>query len=152
MDGLHCLIRWKIVIHCAIDGYSRRILYLHASDNNRAETVFLHFHEAVTECGWPSRVRSDKGGENIDVAQAMLMVRGTNRQSHNTGSSVHNQRIERLWRDIFHCVGHLYYAMFYELEDCGLLDVNDDQDLFALHYTFMPRINSQLKQFASAWN
>ena len=89
-------------------------------------------------------MRSDKGGENIDVAQAMLMVRGTNRQSHITGSSVRNQRIERLWRDTFRCVGHLYYAMFYELEDCGLLDVNDDQDLFALYYTFMPRISSQL--------
>ena len=113
MDGLHCLIQWKIVIHGA---YSRRILYLHASDNNRAETVFLHFHKAVMECGWPSRVRSDKGGENIDVAQVMLMVRGTNRQSHITESSVHNQRIERLWRDTFRCVGHLYYALFYELE------------------------------------
>ena len=54
MEGLHCLVRWKIVIHGAIDGYSRRILYLHASDNNRAETIFLHFHEAIMECGWPS--------------------------------------------------------------------------------------------------
>ena len=43
IDGLHCLIRWKIVIHGAIDGYSRRILYLKGSDNNRAETVFALF-------------------------------------------------------------------------------------------------------------
>lgn len=151
IDGLHCFIRWKIVIHGGIDGYSRRIVYLHASDNNRATTVFVLFHEAVMECGWPSRVRSDKGGENVDVAQAMLM-RGTERQSHITGSSVHNQRIERLWRDTFRCVGHLYYGLFYELEDCGLLDVDDDHDLFALHYVFIPRINSQLTQFAGAWN
>ena len=116
IDGLHCLIRWKIVIHGAIDGYSRRILYLKGSDNNRAETVFALFCEGVMECGWLSRVRSDKGGENIEVAQVMLVVRGTGRQSHITGSSVHNQRIERLWRDTFRCVGHNYYAVFYELE------------------------------------
>ena len=74
IDGLHCLIRWKIVIHGGIDGYSRRIVYLHASSNNRADTVFRLFRAAVADCGWPSRVRSDKGGENVDVARAMLSV------------------------------------------------------------------------------
>ena len=152
IDGLHCLIRWKIVIHGAKDGYSRRILYLKGSDNNRTETVFATFYEGVMECGWPSRVRSDKGGEKIDVAQAMLVVRGTGRQSHITGSSVHNQRIERLWRDTFRCDGHIFYVVYYELENCVLLNANDDHDLFAVHYTFLPRINSQLNQFASAWN
>ena len=129
IDGLHCLIRWKIVLHGGIDGYSRRIVYLHASSNNRAETVFHVFYEAVRECGWPSRVRSDKGGENVDVARAMLLVRGIGRKSHITGSSVHNQRIERLWRDTFRCVGQLYYALFYDMEDCGLLDGDCEKDM-----------------------
>ena len=39
IDGLHCLIRWNIVIHGGIDGFSRRIMYLHASTNNKADTV-----------------------------------------------------------------------------------------------------------------
>lgn len=152
IDGLHCLIRWKIVIHGGIDGYSRRIVYLHASSNNRADTVHGLFRSAVAECGWPSRVRSDKGGENIDVARAMLSVRGTGRKSHITGSSVHNQRIERLWRDTFRCVGQLYYALFYDMEDSGLLDVNSEKDLFAVHFVFLPRVNNQLTQFVNAWN
>lgn len=97
-------------------------------------------------------MRSDKGGENVDVARAMLMVRGANRQSHITGSSVHNQRIERLWRHTYRCVGHLFYGLFYEMEDCGILNVNEDEDLFALHYVFLPRINNLLKQFSSSWN
>ena len=58
IDGLHCLIRWQFVIHGGIDGFSRRIVYLKASINNRSETV-LQFMKAVNECGWPSRVRSD---------------------------------------------------------------------------------------------
>ena len=61
IDGLHCLIRWRIVIHGGIDGYSRRIVYLQASDNNRAGTVVSLFRQAVRDCGWPSRVRSDRG-------------------------------------------------------------------------------------------
>lgn len=104
IDGLHGLIRWKIVIHGGIDGFSRRIVYLKASNNNRASTVYACFNNAVIECGWPSRVRSDRGGENVDVARAMLRFRGTGRHSHITGSSVHNQRIERLWRDTSNCV------------------------------------------------
>lgn len=152
IDGLHCLIRWKIVIHGGIDGFSRRIVYLRASCNNRAETVFRLFLDAVTECGWPSRVRSDKGRENVDVARAMLAVRGTGRNSHITGSSVHNQRIERLWRDTFRCVGQVYYSLFYDMEDSGMLNPDSDMDLFSLQYVFLPRINAQLVQFVKAWN
>ena len=152
IDGLHCLIRWKIVIHGGIDGFSRRVVYLHASGNNRAETVLEQFRKAVRECGWPSRVRSDKGGENVEVAKAMINVRGNGRKSHLTGSSVHNQHIERLWRDTFRCVGQLYYALFYEMEDSNLLSVDNNIHLFCLHFVFLPRINAQLHQFASAWN
>ena len=49
IDGLHCLIPWKIVIHGGKDGFSRRIVYLHASLNNRALTVFHLFHEAAKD-------------------------------------------------------------------------------------------------------
>lgn len=50
------------------------------------------FVGAVERFGLPSRVRSDKGGENIEVAHFMVERRGENRNSHITGRSVHNQR------------------------------------------------------------
>ncbi len=93
--------RWKIVIHGAIDGYSRMIVYMRCSSNNRSATVLDLFVEAVRVFGCPSRARGDRGGENTQVADFMIVQRGPGRASFICGRSVHNQRIERLWRDVF---------------------------------------------------
>ena len=73
-------------------------MYLKCSSNNQAATVYCTFLKAVQKYQIPSRVRSDQGVENIKVAQYMLEKRGADRKSIITGCSVHNQRIERLWR------------------------------------------------------
>lgn len=67
-----CAFRWRIVVHGGIDGFSRKIMYLRGNSNNRAATVLDCFLGAVREHGLPQRVRSDKGGENQDVARYML--------------------------------------------------------------------------------
>jgi hypothetical protein len=59
-------------VHGGVDGFSRIPVFLKASDNNRADTVLQLFLAAVDEYGLPSRVRSDKGGENVDVSWYML--------------------------------------------------------------------------------
>lgn len=153
IDGNHKLVRWRIVIHGGIDGFSRIPVFLSASTNNRSGTVLQLFLGAVSKYGLPSRVRADKGGENVQVSRYMLQHphRGPGRGSFITGRSVHNQRIERLWRDVFSsCTGHLYH-MFYSMEDEGLLDPVDEVDLFALHFVFIPRINQQLEAFKAAY-
>lgn len=154
IDGYHKLIRWRLVIHGGIDGYTRIPVYLSCSSNNRAETVFRMFQNAVIEYGLPSRVRSDRGGENVLVKRFMEEHprRGRQRGSMLMGRSVHNQRIERFWRDLFTGCTCLYYNLFHHLEDHRILNPCNATDLFCLHYTFLPRINHQLKTFADGCN
>lgn len=80
-------------MHGGIDGYSRIPVYLHASGNNKAATVLGLFVDAVGEYGLPSRVRSDKGGENVDISWYMLThpQRGPGRGSMITGNKENSQ-------------------------------------------------------------
>ena len=39
IEGLHCLIHWRFVIHGGVDGFSRLIVYLSYSTNNLAATM-----------------------------------------------------------------------------------------------------------------
>ena len=61
----------------------------------------------------------------------MLCHCGSERRSVLVGSSVHNQRIERLWRDMHRCVTITF---------------------FALHCIYLPRINKSLLEVKDAWN
>lgn len=137
-----------------MDGYSRIITYLRCSNNNTAQTVLGLFQNAVQHWGLPSRVRADHGGENVDVAHFMLnhQLRGGGRGSFITGSSVHNTRIERLWRDVYAQVLCQFYVMFHTFEDRGLLDPDNELDMCCLHAVYLPRINYLLTEFTNMWN
>lgn len=136
-----------------MDGYSRFQVYLHAASNKRASTVLGAFTAAVEEFGIPSRIRADKGTENVQVAMWMLThpSRGVGRGSFITGPSTRNQRVERSWRECFERCIFVFHSLFCLYEEEGNLNI-ESLDLLALHYTYLPVIQNHLNVFLATWN
>jgi len=158
------------VIHGFIDGYSRFITALRASNNNMGQTVLDLFLQAVGVYGVPNRLRGDHGVENILVAAWIEDFRGTGQGSYIWGRSVfaflqlfslienmiyrsvHNIRIERLWVDITAQIGASWAEAFTCLEVNHGLDINNTHHIWLLHYLFLQSLNQQLSFFAESWN
>ena len=62
----------------------------------------------------------------------MDKLSGDNSRNLIWGSSAHNQRIERLWRDVFAKVLDRYYKLFSHMETEGILDIGNGIHMFAL--------------------
>uniref|UniRef100_A0A7M5XMG4 Integrase catalytic domain-containing protein n=1 Tax=Clytia hemisphaerica TaxID=252671 RepID=A0A7M5XMG4_9CNID len=153
LDTNHKLIRWNFVVTGIVDGFSRLPVGLRCSDNNNKSTTVLScFKTSVAEYGIPSRVRSDKGKENVLVADYMIEMRGVGRRSMITGKSTHNQRVERLWRDVYTSVLSYFYNIFDFLENENHLDSSNLVHLTALHYVYLPLINDKLRKWRTAWS
>ena len=175
IDGHHKIVRWRFVIHGGIDGFSRTVVFLKCSDNNRASTVNL-FQESASRFGLPDRVRTDHGRENVCVWRYMLASHNHDRvrtdhggenvcvwrymlASHNhdhscivTGSSVHNEKVQRLWRDVNRCIASNFADVFRMLGREDKLNPLNEVDLYCLHYIFLPRINKAIHEFQESWN
>eukprot|EP00112_Aurelia_sp_Birch-Aquarium-sp1_P003656 Seg1412.4 transcript_id=Seg1412.4/GoldUCD/mRNA.D3Y31 product="hypothetical protein" protein_id=Seg1412.4/GoldUCD/D3Y31 len=128
------------------------IIYLHSCTNNKAATVKGFFENAVSNFYWPRRVRSDQGMENIEVAKLMLAQFGIDRKPFLTGRSVHDQRIERLWKDVHEYVTGHFRELFLWMEDEEILDPLNETHLFALELVFTPRLNRAIEHFKGQWN
>eukprot|EP00794_Sanderia_malayensis_P000748 gene748-28_t len=114
--------KFGIAIHGAIDGCSRKILYMEACNDKTAETT-------------NARTKKRK-----------------NPTPHCVGSSVHNQRIERLWVDVRHCVTQLFMDMFFDLQSASLLDKDNPVDFYCARAVFTTTVNFQLQKFKTHWN
>ena len=114
IDGYHKLIRWRLVIDC----YSRIPVYLKVASNNEAELSLMHSVRQLQSLFLPSRVRADRGGENILIARYTTEHSERGRGSFIVGQSVHNQRIERLWRNVFFWMYNIFLLLVLFTERC----------------------------------
>ena len=113
--------------------------------------MFASFLEAVSQYCLPLRVRSDCGGENVQIARFLEEHPQRGPGHFIAGRSVHNQRIECLWRDLFERCVTFFYFLFYCLEEVGRLDPNNLIDFSALHLVYLPVIQDHLDKFKDSW-
>ena len=68
------------MLHRAIEGYFRLITYLQCSTNNKVEIAVSFFEQALEIYGVPSRVRTDKRGEDTLICGKIIELRGKGRR------------------------------------------------------------------------
>jgi hypothetical protein len=76
------------VSHSTATNQLIQITGLKASSNNKASTVLSLFLTSIEAYGVPSRMRGDRGGENVEVSVWMVKHCGLRRASFMWGSYV----------------------------------------------------------------
>ena len=59
--------------------------------------------------------------------------------------------IERFWRDLWTGCTQLYYSCFYSLEDLGILCIDNELHMQALHIVYLPKIQASLDSFVQMY-
>ena len=163
MDGYDKMKPFGFAIHGAIDGYSRKILWLNvASSNNDPKIIASYFINCVKELEIiPQLLRADRGSENVIAGgiQRFMRRRFTDslagHGSFRYGPSTRNQRIEAWWSQFRKSRGNWWINFFKDLLDSATstgIDVSIGYHLECLRFCFMGLIQQELDQVKTMWN
>lgn len=160
VDGYDKLKPYGIAIHGAVDGFSRKVLWLKAGPSNNDPRYIAHFYmNFIKNSGRvPKIIRSDAGTENVimrDLHIALRMDHGddmSGRKSFLTGRSTANQRIERLWGVLNIHFTQFWRNFFAEMRDSAIFNDSNLVHIECIRYCFLPVIQTQLNSFMESWN
>ena len=154
IDGFDKLKPFGFCIHGAIDGYSRRVMWVEVGPTNSDPFVIARYYlDCVRQVGGiPKIIRSDCGTENVNVAILQRFFHNQD-QSFLYGKSSSNQRIEAWWGMLKRGGMDWWINFFKDLRDnCGLYLEDDFIEVECLKFCFMPVIREELHKFAIQWN
>jgi hypothetical protein len=161
IDGYDKIKPFGFAIHGAIDGFSRRIMWLAVeTSNNDPKLIARYFLQTVTDLGFivPTLIRSDKGTENCIVRQLQILFRKDHNDHHSAGGSfimgksTSNQRIESLWAILRRQCLDFWINLFKYMRDTVLYNDGDIFHRQCLIYCFLPVISCDLREFVNQWN
>lgn len=160
IDGHDKLNRFGFCIHGAIDGYSKKIMWLCVSSSNKDPRVVAFYYLKTVEkynC-LPTLIRSDAGTENSIVEnlhKALRYGQGDEFEGDKSfliGKSVHNQRIESFWYRLRGLVAGFFINLFKKMEAKDVLDTNSRIDIEILRFCFGHLIQHDLNTAKKIWN
>ncbi|XP_064630795.1 uncharacterized protein LOC135489386 [Lineus longissimus] len=159
IDGYDKLKPFSFAIHGAIDGYSRRILWLEVgTTNNNPKVIAYYYLDAVKQLGGcPQRCRSDIGTENCDVEDLQRLFHSLNGLPADGGcflygKSTSNQCIESWWSVLRRQNTDWRINFFKDLRDSGLYQDGEPLHVECLRYCFMDVLQNELNRVAIEWN
>jgi hypothetical protein len=160
VDGYDKLKPYGFCISGAIDGFSRRILWLRVNrTNNNPAVIGGYLIDLIYELeGVPRQIRIDAGTENTIIEAIEIALRSFHTdsvcgdKSVITGKSTGNQRIERYWGSLRGCFSQYYMTLFKDLQDHGAFNNTNDIQVEALRFSFMELLQAELDRVKREWN
>lgn len=160
LDGYDKLKPYGFSIHAAIDGYSRRVLWLSVMNSNKNPrnicALYISFIQKLQ--GIPRKIIGDKGTENVNVA----LVQRFMRRNHNDNcagydsfkymKSTSNQRIEAFWSQLRRSCTNFWINFFRDLLDSGHYDNSDPIHKDCVLFVFGDLVERNLLLFRDTWN
>jgi hypothetical protein len=152
-DGYDKLKPFGFPVHGAIDGWSRKILWLYVTrSNNSPHNIASYFIEAVQEFGGsPQSLITDLGNENGIAASAQCFFRD-DLNAHRYVPSTRNQRIEGWWSHLRRSRTTWWINFFKNLEEEGKFNKGNVLECECLWFCFATLLQEDLNQMKEHWN
>lgn len=159
VDGYDKLKPFGFAIHGAIDGFSRRILWLEVGpSNNNPQIIARYFLDTVKQIGGcPKVCRCDLGTENTNIEELQVLFHAlSGHEIRNNcfiyGKSTSNQRIEAWWSILRRQAADWWINFFKDLRECNLFNDADLLHVECIRYCFMDVLQKELTQVVIQWN
>lgn len=147
------LKQYGFPLHCCVDGYSRKIIWIEyvASNNDPDLTVKLYLRAVELAGGAPRITRTDHGSENNGIALANRFFNG-DMGAHRFGSSTSNTRVEGMWDKLRRMHTQWWMMYFSRFVEIGEYDLSNPVHKHLCIYIHLPILKQQLKQWKEIWN
>lgn len=153
IDGYDKIKPYGFSIHGAIDGFSRKLIWLHVCRSNKSpdKIAKMYIDAVINFEGCPVELITDLGTENAIVAAIQAYFRD-DPDAHRYVPSTRNQRIEAWW-SILSKTRFLWWRHFFSnLESNGSLNLCDELEKECIWYTFSRLIQQELDELMEHWN